>query len=355
MAFPRFNSARSLSFRRAGVAGGGLAVGGLAAVGVYNATLAGGGIGSDPFTGTSTVFPRDLVLNDHWISFQAVQTNGLAADIFAKWTGSTIGSNFNVPGGSVFLPMPANLSTDYNPEYSGLSPDLGPVLGMALKPYDRALYGNKDLGQEAVLGSGQGAINIAAETAGNVAKGSALSVAQSTFNFVGGNETGFAAALKTFGGVAANPHKIVLFTGVNFRDHTFSWRLSPRNRQESDAIASIIDFFKYYSHPEYVAGGLFFKYPEFFNIRFNHPEYLFTIRPSVCTDVRINYHGQGYPAYIRDADGGGVPAPAEVELSLSFKETEVITKNFLNPGQYSNFSSSIGSVLSSAGSGAFEI
>jgi hypothetical protein len=90
--------------------------------------------------------------------------------------------------------------------------------------------------------------------------------------------------------------------------------------------------FKFYSHPEYLAGGLFFKYPEFFKIRFRHPSYLFELEPSVCTDVRIDYHGQGFPAYIRDADGSGIPAPAEVTLSLTFKETEVITKNTLTRG-----------------------
>jgi len=89
--------------------------------------------------------------------------------------------------------------------------------------------------------------------------------------------------------------------------------------------------FTYYSHPELVAGGLFFKYPEFFRIKFHHPEYLFELRPSVCTGIRVNYHTNGIPSYIRDADGTGIPAPSEVELSVSFKETEIITKQFLNP------------------------
>jgi hypothetical protein len=51
----------------------------------------------------------------------------------------------------------------------------------------------------------------------------------------------------------------------------------------------------------------------------------------VCTDIKVDYHSQGYAAYIRNADGSGEPAPAEVSLSLTFKETEVISKQFLNP------------------------
>jgi hypothetical protein len=89
--------------------------------------------------------------------------------------------------------------------------------------------------------------------------------------------------------------------------------------------------FVYYSHPEFVGGGLFFKYPEFFEIKFARDSYLFRLRPSVCTDIKVDYHSQGYAAYIRNADGSGEPAPAEVSLSLTFKETEVISKQFLNP------------------------
>ena len=292
---------------------------GLAAAGVTLASLAGGGIGSDPFSGTVTAFPDDLDTIDHWISFQAVQTNGVASGfINSMLDGLSIGSNYNVPGGSVYLPMPANLSTDYNPTYTSANLDM--VAGSALKPFDRQLYGNEDI---------PGAAAAGAALAGTVGAGLAGAAGRAAGVSLSGS--GIDAALKVFGGIAQNPHKIVLFTGVDFREHTFSWKLSPKNRKESDSIRGIIDFFKYYSHPEYVAGGLFFKYPEYFNINFHHPEYLFTLRPSVCKDIRVNYHSQGYPAYIRDADGGGYPAPAEVELSLTFQETEVITKNSLNP------------------------
>jgi hypothetical protein len=94
--------------------------------------------------------------------------------------------------------------------------------------------------------------------------------------------------------------------------------------------------FTYYAHPEYIGGGLFFKYPEYFLIKFRHPEYLFTLKPSVLKDIQVNYHATGRPAYVRDQDGLGVPAPAEIELSLSFQETEIITKNGLNPNRLPN-------------------
>jgi hypothetical protein len=182
------------------------------------------------------------------------------------------------------------------------------------------------------LAAAGGALAAAAVGGGiGAAKAFGIKVPDVISGALGGGDAGAqgAAALKVLAGLAQNPHKVVLFTGVNFREHQFSWRLSPRNRNESNAIKLITDMFAYYAHPEYVAGALFFKYPEFFRIKFRHPEYLFQLQPSVLKDIRVNYHGQGYPGYIRDANGAGPPAPAEVELSLSFQETEIITKQTL--------------------------
>jgi len=281
---------------------------------------------ADPFRGASVAFPEDLEQNDHWIEFTAFESKGFSTDSFENTLPGLRGSK--ILGGSIYLPMTANLSTDYNPQYT--EQDLGLAAGAALKPFDRNMYGNRDLETEAQMGSASSA--LATGGSGALA-GGALQLAQGKISSIPGvGAEGLATALKVFGGMAVNPHKVVLFTGVGFRDHTFSWKLSPRNRKESNDIRLICEMFKFYAHPEYLAGGLFFKYPEFFNIKFRHPTYLFELEPSVCTDVRIDYHGQGFPAYIRDADGSGIPAPAEVTLSLTFKETEVITKNTLTRG-----------------------
>jgi hypothetical protein len=281
---------------------------------------------SDPYKGAAVNFPEDLINNDHWIEFQAKETKGAATDFIGEKVAGLRGTE--ILGGTIRLPMPSSLSTDYNPTYADES--LGPLAGAALKPFDRAMYGNRDLESEAQMGTGQSAI---AATIKNTAAGGGVALVQGLFSGLpGSSEAATATALKVFGGIAVNQHKVVLFTGVGFREHTFSWKLSPRNRNESNAIRLICEMFKFYSHPEYLAAGLFFKYPEFFHIKFRHPSYLFELEPSVCTDVRIEYHGQGFPAYIRDANGAGVPAPAEVTLSLSFKETEIITKNTLLRG-----------------------
>jgi hypothetical protein len=264
---------------------------------------------------------------DHWVEFTAKETKGnsLLTDAIKSFAGS-IGSS-EVIGATIRLPMPSNLSTDYNPQYS--TPDLGAAAGQIIKPFDQAIYNNSSMpgllqgaGVSGILGGGK--LEGALQTAAGAATGFGLDA----LSKAGGDV--FGAALKVAGGVAVNPHKIVLFTGVDFREHRFSWKLSPRSRDESNRIRDIIAAFTRYAHPEFVGGGLFFKYPEFFDIKFRHPEYLFNLQPSVCTDIQVNYHGQGVAAYIRNSDGSGAPAPAEVELTLSFKETEIVTKNYLD-------------------------
>jgi hypothetical protein len=302
-----------------------------AAIGVVSSGLTSltGGTAGDPFKNGGVQFPNDLEMYNNWIEFAAVPTTGAAEGWLGGLLGAAItgsGSALAASGGVIRLPLPSNLSTDYHPTYS--TPDLNAAAGMALKPFDRAIYGNKDIPGQAAAGGAFAAAGVAAVAASASGTMAAAGAAASALG-IGGDAIG--AALKVAGGIAMNPHKIVLFTGVDFRDHTFSWKLSPRNRGESDAIRQIIEMFTYYSHPEFVAGGLFFKYPEFFQIKFYRDSYLFKLRPSVCTNIKVDYHSQGVAAYVRET-GDPTPAPVEISFSVTFKETEIISKQFLNPG-----------------------
>jgi hypothetical protein len=346
-------SAKQLRSERlaTGVAGVAAAFGALSRTSSPRVSLVGQISMPDPFQDSKYYFPDDLKTIDHWVEFQAVETKGQGSGAlgnlvdtkaFQEFATATklnafigqgvqslanVGASVNLA--TIRLPMPSNLSTDYNPQYS--TPDLGAAAGAILKPFDQKIYNNSSLPSLLGGAGGDGISGAAAEIGARGASAAATGLAGGAINGIGGAGT-FEAALKVGLGVAQNPHKIVLFTGVDFREHRFSWKLSPRSREESNMIKQIIDAFTYYAHPEYVGGGLFFKYPEFFNIKFRHPNYLFELQPSVCTDIQVNYHSQGVAAYIRDANGGGAPAPAEVELTLSFKETEIVTKNTLNKG-----------------------
>lgn len=284
---------------------------------------------NDPFRGRDFQFPNDLNAFGNYMEFRAYATNGILSgqlsSIFSSLGLGALSTNFvGTDGAAIRLPLPNNLKVDYDPSYD--TPSLGATAqAQALKAADRSVYGNNQIpGGNAAAATGVAALG---QLAGALA--SRIPGLGAAAGAAGLSGTDAAAALKVGTGLALNPHKIVLFTGVDFRNHQFSWRLSPRNKTESDTINQICQAFTYYAHPNFEAGGLFLKYPEFFAIRIVKDNYLNKFLPCVLDSISIDYQPMGYAAYKRGDFNQNDPAPAEVQLSLSFKETEIITKEAL--------------------------
>ena len=314
-------------------------------------------------------FPEELQQIDHWVTFNAVKTE--QAIRTAPSTAKALTS--------IKLPLPAGLQTAYNISYSETS------LGALGREFMDALGGD-DKAQKLLVGAaGAAAIGgaagggIAALTGsgimGGVLGGASAGIAvkavegglkgdqrlgQIGLSSVMGEDKMAAAAASQFG-VARNPHKVVLFDSVGFRKHSFSYQFTPKNRRESETLKQIIKLFKYHASPgmnptktidvgninnmlqklggegklknvELSGGKHFFSYPEFWRIKFHHPEFLFTIGESVLTSVDVNYHGGGSLSYARDT-ADATPAPTQVNLNLSFMETDIITKEKIEDGR----------------------
>lgn len=144
---------------------------------------------------------------------------------------------------------------------------------------------------------------------------------------LGGTAGGVAAGVSVNTGLALNPHLAVVFQGVGFRTHAFSYKFIARNQQESDTIKDIINSFKYAMLPSYTAGSLAFKYPDEFEINFAEAisPYLYDIGTCVLESVNVNYNGEGIPLFYENTG-----APVSIELQLQFKETAIHTKERLN-------------------------
>lgn len=74
----------------------------------------------------------------------------------------------------------------------------------------------------------------------------------------------------------------------------------------------------------------FFDYPEVWRITLlvndsQNPN-LHKIGESVLESFNVDYHPQNYPAYVRSLRDGYTAAPASVTISLSFQETQIVTK-----------------------------
>lgn len=123
--------------------------------------------------------------------------------------------------------------------------------------------------------------------------------------------------------VTLNSHLAVLFDGVGFRTFTFTYRFVPRNPGESDNLRRMIYLFKKAMYPSLPAENKFmFTYPDEFLISFcdNVKPYMFNFKRSVLKDMQVTYNGDGVPRFFDDG------SPTVVDLSMTFQEVEIVTK-----------------------------
>ena len=138
-------------------------------------------------------------------------------------------------------------------------------------------------------------------------------------------------------GFAENPFSEVVFEKVNHRAFNYSFNLTARNKEEVEDINKIITLFKYHMHPSLsfdVAGGRYFKVPSEFEIHYAYQgqlnNYLNKISRCVLTGCEINYGGEEFTTF-RQFDNDGA-APVQISMTLSFTETEIMTKETIADG-----------------------
>lgn len=130
-------------------------------------------------------------------------------------------------------------------------------------------------------------------------------------------------------GVSLNPFKEAIFRAVNFRTFEFNYKFFPKSRNESDRIKDIIDLFKFHMHPELSESQLFFIYPAEFEITYFYGAarnpYFHKIAPCILKDMEVTYGGEQFAAF---PDGH----PAEINMTLRFQESEILTKPSIEAG-----------------------
>lgn len=270
--------------------------------------------------GSSSQFPSNLGARK--VVFKVIPRNR------GKQTDRTTSSAKDIVG----LPLPSNLSTGYGAQYTDVS------LGV---------LGQRSVEAGAAFGAGgfQSAIdtvqNNGINTLSEAAKSIAASASSELGAIVGGlvlGTTGFGvgAALTQIApgalsgaNIAVNPHMAVLFEGVNFRNHSFQYKFSPRDKSESDSLKKIIKIFKKAMHPSIDRGKMaFFQYPDEFEIDFpNDGGYLFDVGKSVLRDFQINYTPDGGSYFHQNG------APVAISMSMQFTEIDVLTKTEIEDGR----------------------
>jgi len=145
-----------------------------------------------------------------------------------------------------------------------------------------------------------------------------------------GTAAGSLAALQRKTGVAPAPLQEMIFQGLDYRTFNYSFKMTPRNRQEAKEIKRIIDTFTYHMLPEKLGTGaaLAFRVPSEFTIRYMYRgyenAYLNTITYCALTDMKVDYNsGEKYATYRPDDIGA---PPISTSITLTFQELELVDR-----------------------------
>lgn len=147
-------------------------------------------------------------------------------------------------------------------------------------------------------------------------------------------------AVSSVSRLVVNPHMEVIFKGIGFRQFNFKFKLTPQSEEEALNIDNIVRAFKFYGAPEVLKGtaGRFWIYPAEFDIEYySHGkpnEFLHKISTCALIDMNVNYTAAGQWSAHRKYGNGSIQGSPSVctELSLQFKELEVMTKQRILEG-----------------------
>ena len=243
---------------------------------------------------------------------------------------------------SVALPIPAGIGTSYTQNWDEQSAGT-----------TTAVLGTKGAGLLKTIGEigGSGSITDIVGAATNAAKDIGSNIADSVggatvagvagqANAAGGgfvNEMmGFAAtapgienivSAAQYGiGKRALDQTMISYGGPTFRSFSWQYTLKPLSGEESQTAHKIVNFFKVRSAPEQTSMQFtrVYNLPEVFRIQFfdlnGESKYLDKIGHCALTEVGVVYGGDRYTTF------RGSHAPTEIQLSLSFKEMELLNR-----------------------------
>ena len=198
-------------------------------------------------------------------------------------------------------------------------------------------YGEIALGGEvkSLAGVSAAITTAQSEEPGNLATFAAFLGAE--LSPIGNKELGALATAVTQ--VVKNPMLEVMYKGVALRKFNFSFSLWPRSEQEAIEVQKIIELLRFHQAPEIKSntGGFFLIPPSEFDISFmyngkTNPN-MDAISTCVLTNISVDYTPKGFHAFesigsVDTPEIGKTGMPVGINLSLSFMETQIITKEY---------------------------
>ena len=214
--------------------------------------------------------------------------------------------------GSVSLYLPAQINLSQKSNYG--EPEMGAGVAGIVNAAQSFTGANMD-SAKAVLGS------VAKSVGAGAGKGLATLVDQVV--------TGGKAGMEIASGVTRNNSTELMFEGVDRRNFSFSFRMIPHNADEAKAIQAIVKYFRFHMAPhvpDVKQYGQSLAAPSVFNITYpEKDDKLHKIFHSVLESIDVKYGGERPQFYHDDR-------PTETEITLQFKEQNILTKRLIAEG-----------------------
>jgi len=188
------------------------------------------------------------------------------------------------------------------------------------------------------VGAGAKDRQAMATAIGDTIKGLGMDITAKAVGAIGdvfGSEGTEQLIKKAFGGNADNPYMEVLFDAMQLRTFTYNFQFSPRNERESLEVQKIIQLFRFHMAPELRPKvNRYLGLPSQFDIHYmflsgagvsSENNFYNRIATCVLQDCKINYTPTGVKSF---EDGG----PVQTTMQLTFKETELLTKEKIAQG-----------------------
>lgn len=213
---------------------------------------------------------------------------------------------------SLYIPDSMSFTTSYDWQDASLT-EMG----------GKYLKGGQDVGGvlSAVLDKVRDNGSEAAKTIGQAASDIIL-------NPTGGDT--FGDKVLGMAGMAVNPQIFVLFRGIDLRRFQFDFIFTPKSPEEAANVRNIIKAFRFHAAPEIRSDfARYYIAPSTFNIEFMYKDKInrniFQMTTCVLNRLSVDYAPYGWATF---NDG----MPVQTVLSMTFQETEIITKAKVNEG-----------------------
>ena len=268
----------------------------------------------------------------------------------------------------VYIAMPQNLSTQYQPTYRQVDVGVG---GMAMAT---------GLGVDSFDKAAQALQTAASDALPEFAAKNMMDIVGGASQFLGLAGTATANDILALSkGKVFNPYTEQLYSNMQFRNHMFSFKFFARDRDESKEINHIIKYLKKGALPIYgtpgqgtgvnigtdqdnagatlignlddrlnsIGAARFFEVPDKFDIKFIRldpngdgstvsADLHHKVHTSVCTGIDVNYTPDGQYNAIYNAelgvDGGKPLQVPAVTVNCRFTETQLVTQGQIDEG-----------------------